>query len=87
MNFSISNYENQCNALIIQASQKAQKRADSIAKSLSADIDGIRSLDSHCSANNYNSSRLYMAKNMDSGDILAQDSLPILDSDNSSFRG
>ena len=64
LNFSISNYENQCNALIIQASQKAQKRADSIAKSLSADIDGIRSLDSHCSANNYNSSRLYMAKNM-----------------------
>ena len=26
---------------------------------------------------------MYMAKNMDSGDILAQDSLPILDSDNS----
>jgi len=64
LNFSISNYDRQCNSLIIDASQKAQRRANEIAKSLSADVDGIRSLDSSCSANNYNSSRFYMAKNM-----------------------
>ena len=64
LNFSISNYEVQCNKLLVEASQKAQKRAGEIAKSLSADIDGIRSIDTSCSANNYNSSRLYMAKNM-----------------------
>lgn len=64
LNFSISNYDRQCNSLIIDASQKAQRRANEIAKSLSANIDGIRNLDSSCSANNYNSSRFYMAKNM-----------------------
>lgn len=64
LNFSISNYDRQCNSLIIDASQKAQRRADEIAKSLSANVDGIRSLDSSCNANNYNSSRFYMAKNM-----------------------
>lgn len=64
LNFSISKYENQCNKLLIEASQKAQKRAGEIAKSLSADIDGIRSLETSCNANNYNSSRFYMAKNM-----------------------
>ena len=64
LNFSISNYDRQCDSLIIDASKKAKGRANEIANSLSADIDGIRSLDTNCNANSYNSSRFYMAKNM-----------------------
>ena len=47
------------------ASKKAQSRASYIAKNLGTTIDGIRSVDISCSANNnYSMPRMYMAKNM-----------------------
>lgn len=64
LNFSVSNYESQCNSLIEKASKKANTRASIAVKSMSATLDGIRTLDISCSENkNYSTPRLYMAKN------------------------
>ena len=71
LSFSVSNYESQCNELISEASKKAKTRADLIAKSLSTSIKGISNLTSSCSANEYNTPRLYLAKNMIS-DVAAE---------------
>lgn len=62
--FSVSNYETQCNELIGIATQKAYTRADIIAKNLSEELDGIKSFTTTCGANNYNTPRMYMAKNL-----------------------
>lgn len=65
LNFSVSNYESQCNKLIEEASKKANSRAQIATKSMGAMLDGIRSMDISCSENrNYNAPRMYMAKNM-----------------------
>ena len=64
LTFSVSNYESQCNDLIGIAAKKAQTRAGVIAKTLSTSVDGVRSFDVSCSANNYGVPRMYMAKNM-----------------------
>lgn len=65
LNFSVSNYETQCNSLIEIASKKAITRAALAAKSTNSVLDGIRSMDVSCSENsNYRTPRVYMAKNM-----------------------
>ena len=65
LNFSVSNYESQCNSLIGQAATKASTRANIAAKSMNATLDGIRSMDISCSENrSYSMPRMYMAKNM-----------------------
>lgn len=65
LNFSVSNYETQCNSLIEIAAKKANTRAAIAARSASATLDGIRSMDVSCSENkSYNMPRMYMAKNM-----------------------
>ena len=65
LNFSVSNYETQCNSLIEIASKKANTRASVAAKSMGAVLDGIRSMDISCSENSVRSyPRVYMAKNM-----------------------
>lgn len=73
LTFSVSKYDNQCNELLTIASKKAQTRAGLLAKSLGTSLDGISHLTTSCSANNYNSPRLYMAKNMIS-DVAAESS-------------
>lgn len=68
LNFSVSNYETQCNSLIEIASKKANTRASIAAKAMGATLDGIRSMDLSCSENNnYIRPRMYMAKNMVAG--------------------
>lgn len=62
--FSVSNYDAQCNNLIQTGSKKATERASIIAKSTSSVLDGIKSFDVNCSANNYNTPRMFLAKNM-----------------------
>ena len=63
LNFSVSNYESQCNSLIETATKKANARALIAAKSSGTTLDGIQSLNISCSENkNYGSPRLYMAK-------------------------
>lgn len=64
LSFSVSNYETHCNGLIAEATKKAKSRADVVANSLSTSILGINSISTSCSANDYNTPRLYMAKNM-----------------------
>lgn len=50
--FSISKYDDQCNELLVTATQKARKRADILAKAASTTVTGVRSLNVSCSANN-----------------------------------
>ena len=65
LNFSVSNYESQCNSLIEIATKKANTRANIAVKSTGAILDGIKSMDISCSENkSYNAPRMYMAKNM-----------------------
>ena len=68
LNFSISNYESQCNSLIEKAVKKANARAGIAAKNSGTSLDGIMSMNISCSENkNYNAPRLMMAKAMSLG--------------------
>lgn len=64
LTFSVSNYDTQCDQLLGIATQKAKNRAGIVAKNLSTSLEGIRTFDLSCNSNNYNTPRLYMAKNM-----------------------
>ena len=64
LTFSVSNYDSQCNELLGNEEKKAQTRASFLAKNLSTTIEGVRTFDVSCNANNYGSPRMYMAKNM-----------------------
>ena len=65
LSFSVSKYDNECDVLLGVAAKKSNARASMIAKNLGTSLDGIRSVDLNCSANNnYSMPRLYMAKNM-----------------------
>ena len=64
LTFSLSSYDSQCNDLLGIATQKAKTRAGVVAKNLGTTLDGIKSFDLSCNANNYNTPRFYMAKNM-----------------------
>lgn len=65
LNFSISNFESQCNSLIESATKKANSRASIAAKSSGTTLDGIMSMNVSCSENkNYNAPRVMMSKSM-----------------------
>ncbi len=65
LNFSVSNYESQCNSLIEIASKKASTRASIAVKTMGTALDGIKSMDISCTENSsYRQPRVYMAKNM-----------------------
>ncbi len=49
---SVSKYDDECNQLLVKATQKARARGDLLAKSASTVITGVRSLNVSCSANN-----------------------------------
>lgn len=67
LSFSVSNYEKQCNELLSVAVDKAQKRVQAVSKAANATIDGIRSMDVSCSANNSYRPQMLMANKMISG--------------------
>ena len=73
LSFSVSDYESQCNDLVSIATKKAKLRAEVVAQSLGATLQGLNNLSTSCSTNNYNPPRLYMAKNMIS-DVAAETS-------------
>ena len=52
LNFSVSNYETQCNDLLTLAAKKASARANAVAKTVPTTLSGIRSMDVSCSASN-----------------------------------
>lgn len=65
LNFSVSTYDAQCNDLLGIATKKAHTRAGLVVKTLGTTLDGVKSFDVSCNANNYNQTpRFYMAKNM-----------------------
>lgn len=64
LTFSVSNYDNHCDELIGVATKKAYERAQIIAKNLSTNIDGIKSLGTTCGASAYNMPRMYMNKSL-----------------------
>ena len=65
LNFSVSNYESQCNSLSEIATKKANTRATIAAKGKGSTLDGIKSMDVSCTEqSNYSTPRVYMAKNM-----------------------
>ena len=52
LNFSVSNYEAQCNDLLTLAAKKASARANAVAKTVPTTLSGIRSMDVSCSTSN-----------------------------------
>ena len=52
LNFSVSNYEAQCNDLLTLAAKKASARANAVAKTVTTTLSGIRSMDVSCSTSN-----------------------------------
>lgn len=65
LNFSVSTYDAQCNELLGIATKKAYTRAGLVVKTLGTTLDGVKSFDISCSANNTaQTPRFYMAKNM-----------------------
>ncbi len=52
LDLSVSNYDSQCNELLVTATKKAQTRANILAKAAATSISGVRSLNVSCSANN-----------------------------------
>jgi len=49
LNFTLSNHDSLCNSLIEQASKKAAERVNAAAKSVSAKVTGIKSMNVSCS--------------------------------------
>ncbi|MCI1273847.1 MAG: SIMPL domain-containing protein [Clostridiaceae bacterium] len=60
LNFSVSNYESQCDDLIAQAAQKARTKANILAKNSVATILGVKSISASCSSSANNNARVYM---------------------------
>lgn len=52
LNFSVSNYEAQCNDLLTIAAKKASARANAVAKTVPTTLNGIRTMDISCNTNN-----------------------------------
>lgn len=52
LNFSVSNYEAQCNDLLTLAAKKASARVNAVAKTVPTTLSGIRSMDVSCSTSN-----------------------------------
>lgn len=70
---SVSRYDDECNQLLVKATQKARSRADLLAKSALTSVTGVRSLNVSCSANNSVTPQYRMlAANMGSADMEAK---------------
>lgn len=70
---SVSRYDDECNQLLVKATQKARSRADLLAKSALTSVTGVRSLNVSCSANNSITPQYRMlAANMGSADMEAK---------------
>ena len=67
LNFSVSNYENYCNDLLSSASDKAYKRASVVAKSVGSSLNGVKSFDTSCNANNNSSNNTQGSNSNGSG--------------------
>ena len=77
LKFSVSNYENKCNELLAQASQKAKNRVDIVAKASGTYITGVKNMNISCSENSANRvTYRYMSKNLMAADGAAEAAAP-----------
>ena len=60
LNFSLSNYDSQCNDLIAEASKKAREKADILAKGTSSIITGLKYASVSCNSSANNNRRAYV---------------------------
>ncbi len=51
LNFSVSKYEHECDALLTSATKKARAQADTLVKAAGSSIVGVKSLNGSCSPN------------------------------------
>ena len=51
MSFSVSKYENECDALLTSATKKARAQADTLVKAADSVITGVKSINGTCSPN------------------------------------
>lgn len=74
LQFSVSNYEKQCNELLTIAANKAKTRADSVAKASSTYVTGVKDMNISCSENSSNHVQYrYLAKNTLASGAVAED--------------
>ncbi len=64
LNFSISNYDSQCDELISKAAKKAYNRAAILAKAMNTSVAGVDRITTSCNMGGNNQPRFFMAKNM-----------------------
>lgn len=64
MSFSVSTYENECDALLTSAAKKTRAQADTLVKAAGSVVTGVKSINGTCSSQNANSRVMYnmMAK-------------------------
>lgn len=68
LRFSVSNYENKCNELLAQASQKAKNRVDIVAKASGTYVTGVKNMNISCSENSSNRVTYRLSKNLMAAD-------------------
>ena len=73
LSFTISNYDLQCDELLTKATQKAKAQAETVARSVSSGVLGIRSISASCS--NTNSSAKVRYNMIESRSVGAADML------------
>ena len=64
MSFSLSSYENECDALLSSATKKARAQADTLVKAAGSVITGVKSIDGNCSPNAHTRVMYSMKANM-----------------------
>lgn len=79
LNFTLSSYEAECDALLTSATQKTRYRADNIAKAAGTVITGVKSINGSCNTSGVSQRVMYnmMAKSEAADSAAAMGSTPI----------
>lgn len=64
LDFSVSNYDAQCDDLISKAAKKAYNRANILARAMNTNVMGVNNISTSCGMNGGSQPRFYMAKNV-----------------------
>ena len=80
LNFTVSNYDAQCDELLTQATQKAKAQADAVAKSVFSSVTGIKSISASCSTTNSSARIHYNLLNAKAEGAMAADSATPIES-------
>lgn len=80
LNFTVSNYDAQCDELLSQATQKAKSQAEVIAKSVYSSVTGIKSISASCSTSNSSARVHYNLYNAKAEGAMAADAATPIES-------